>query len=146
MTQYIIGGLLVGLGITLIYLLTGIYGGSSSVFTSMWSYVSSNPFFQTDFYRHARFEKMLFMIATIGGGLIYLLYSGTAFHTQVQWWRLMIGGFLVGVGTRLGRGCTSGHGICGLSAWSFPSLVSVIIFMITAILTAHLIGFAGVLP
>lgn len=48
----------------------------------------------------------------------------------------MLGGLLVGVGTRLANGCTSGHGVCGLPRFSLRSLVAVIIFMIVAIITA----------
>lgn len=48
---------------------------------------------------------------------------------------LIIGGLLVGLGTVLGNGCTSGHGVCGLSRFSTRSLVATVIFMLTAIIT-----------
>jgi uncharacterized membrane protein YedE/YeeE len=51
---------------------------------------------------------------------------------------MIVGGFLVGVGTRMGNGCTSGHGVCGLGRLSFRSLVAVITFMITAIITVFI--------
>jgi len=53
---------------------------------------------------------------------------------------IIIAGFLVGVGTKVGRGCTSGHGICGISLLSIRSIIATIIFMITAIITVRLIG------
>ncbi len=53
---------------------------------------------------------------------------------------IITAGFLVGVGTKIGRGCTSGHGICGISLLSPRSIVATIIFMITAIITVKLIG------
>jgi uncharacterized membrane protein YedE/YeeE len=53
---------------------------------------------------------------------------------------IIIAGFLVGVGTKVGKGCTSGHGICGISLLSLRSIVATIIFMITAIITVKLIG------
>lgn len=52
--------------------------------------------------------------------------------------RLILAGFLVGFGTRLGSGCTSGHGICGLSRWSPRSMVAVATFMTTGFITVFL--------
>ena len=49
-------------------------------------------------------------------------------------------GLLVGIGTKIGSGCTSGHGICGISRFSPRSITATIIFMITAIITVKLIG------
>ena len=53
-------------------------------------------------------------------------------------WQLLVGGFFVGYGARLGNGCTSGHGICGLGSLQWPSLLAVLTFMATAFLTANL--------
>ena len=53
---------------------------------------------------------------------------------------IITAGFLVGVGTKIGRGCTSGHGICGISFLSLRSITATIIFMTTAIITVKLIG------
>ncbi|MEQ4510519.1 MAG: YeeE/YedE thiosulfate transporter family protein, partial [Dickeya sp.] len=54
---------------------------------------------------------------------------------------LLLAGFLVGVGTRLGSGCTSGHGVCGLSRFSIRSLVVTLVFMVVGFATATLIGY-----
>ena len=59
---------------------------------------------------------------------------------------IVIGGFLVGFGTRWAGGCTSGHGICGLSSLQWPSLAAVITFLATAIITAQVVQSIGVLP
>ncbi len=56
---------------------------------------------------------------------------------------LIVAGLLVGVGTDLGNGCTSGHGVCGLSRFSVRSLVSVVIFMAVAVLTVWLMRHGG---
>jgi uncharacterized membrane protein YedE/YeeE len=64
----------------------------------------------------------------------------------VQPWRLFLGGTLVGVGTRVGKGCTSGHGICGVGSASRTSLVGVATFMIVAIGTANIVAALGVTP
>ena len=52
---------------------------------------------------------------------------------------LIIAGLLVGVGTRVGRGCTSGHGICGLARFSVRSLVAVATFMAAAMVTVFIV-------
>jgi len=53
---------------------------------------------------------------------------------------IIIAGFLVGIGTKVGKGCTSGHGICGISLLSLRSIIATITFMISAIITVKLIG------
>ena len=58
-------------------------------------------------------------------------------------WQLGVGGVLVGFGARLGNGCTSGHGICGLSSLQLPSLVAVLTFMATGFVTANVVLFLG---
>jgi hypothetical protein len=57
--------------------------------------------------------------------------------------RLAIGGVLVGFGARLSNGCTSGHGICGLSSLSRPSLMAVLVFMVVAIVTANVMAYVS---
>ena len=52
---------------------------------------------------------------------------------------MLLGGFLVGFGTSMGSGCTSGHGVCGLGRWSQRSLVAVLTFLISAILTVFVV-------
>ena len=71
-------------------------------------------------------------------GLQQGLADGQAQHTSVPVWQLLVGGFLAGYGARLGNGCTSGHGICGLGSLQLPSLGAVLTFMGTAFLTANL--------
>lgn len=56
---------------------------------------------------------------------------------------LVVAGLLVGIGTDLGNGCTSGHGVCGLSRFSLRSLVSVVVFMAVAVLTVWLVRHGG---
>jgi uncharacterized membrane protein YedE/YeeE len=62
---------------------------------------------------------------------------GVRESTTVPVWQLVIGGFFVGYGARLGNGCTSGHGICGLGSLQLPSLYAVLTFMATAFITAN---------
>ena len=76
------------------------------------------------------------------GALLWWLMLGDGMpgSTEVPVWQLVAGGFLVGYGARLGNGCTSGHGICGLGSLQWPSLVAVLTFMATAFLTANLVA------
>jgi len=144
--HYIIGGILVGFGVAVIYLTTGIVAGASSFFSSTWSWFSRVAYFNQPMYTNARVWRLVFTIGLIIGAAIFALASQDLFVTQVQGWRLFVGGMLVGFGTRLSRGCTSGHGICGLASWSFPSVVAVLTFLAIAITTALLVQVLGVSP
>ena len=71
--------------------------------------------------------------------LLYLLVAGpTAVRIDAGWVTLVIAGLLVGVGTRFGSGCTSGHGVCGLSRLSPRSLVATLAFMGAGFVTVYL--------
>ena len=76
------------------------------------------------------------------GALVWRVFlsDGSAQTTSVPVWQLLVGGFLVGYGARLGDGCTSGHGICGLGSLQLPSLGAVLTFMATAFMTANLMA------
>jgi hypothetical protein len=83
----------------------------------------------------------------VAGAAVYaLLYQPSGWVTDVQPWRLLIGGILVGIGTRLGKGCTSGHGISGLASLSRASFANVATFLAVAIGTALLMAAIGVSP
>jgi hypothetical protein len=165
--RYAVGGLLVGLGTALIYVGTGIHAGASTFLESTLSYVSDAERFRQ--YRPSRDWRIVFTLGIVAGAAIYAvtvqsglvttaLYTPgstgelrdvggvTVWITDVQPWRLFVGGVLVGVGTRIGKGCTSGHGICGVGSVSRTSLIGVATFLSVAILTANLVAAAGVIP
>ena len=142
--HYLAGGLMIGAGVGLLFLLTGLIGGMSSVFSSTWSYVSKVPYFQTPRYMRSRRWRLVYAAGLILGGLLYLGLGGEPFQTDVGTWRLMVGGLLIGFGARLSKGCTAGHGICGLASLQWPSLLAVMIFLSTAIGIAHLMRWLGV--
>ncbi|WP_323192625.1 YeeE/YedE thiosulfate transporter family protein [Halostella sp. PRR32] len=146
-TQYLVGGMLVGLGAATIYLATGIIAGASTFLESTLSYVSAIPRFNRFKYVQSRGWRLVFTAGIISGAAVYVLVAGDGiWTTDVQWWRLLGGGFLVGVGTRLGKGCTSGHGVCGVGSLSNTSLVNVATFLAFAIGTAQLVQALGVSP
>ncbi len=138
--HYLLGGLLIGLGTSLLFLFTGRIGGMSTVFSSSWSWLVRRPFFQQPRFVDSRGWRLVYAAGLIVGALAWWLgfAGGAAQHTQVPAWQLGLGGFLVGYGARLGNGCTSGHGICGLGSLQVPSLGAVLTFMATAFLTANL--------
>ena len=142
---YAIGGALLGLGIVAIYAGTGIIVGASTFLESSLSYFSKLE--RLNQYVGERDWRLVFTLGIISGAAMYaLLFQGERWITEVQWWRLLFGGVLIGIGTRVGKGCTSGHGICGLGSLSTTSIINVVTFMLIAIGTAQLVQALGVLP
>lgn len=138
--HYLLGGLMIGLGTALLFLFTGRIGGMSTVFSSSWSWLVQRPFFQQARFVESRGWRLVYAAGLIVGALVWWLgfTDGTPLATQVPAWQLGVGGFFVGYGARLGNGCTSGHGVCGLGSLQLPSLGAVLTFMATAFLTANL--------
>jgi uncharacterized membrane protein YedE/YeeE len=144
--HYLVGGLLVGAGIGLVHLLTGRIAGVSSFLTAAQSWWSRRELFRSAVMLDERAWKGVLVLGLILGAAVHAVLVGEQFVTEVQWWRLLAGGVLVGVGTRTARGCTSGHGICGVSALAPPSMTATAIFMAVAFVTAWLVGQTGVMP
>jgi len=145
---YIIGGLVIGVGVAFVYITTGLHATQSSLFSTTISYFSKIPYFQRKTYLDSREWRLYFAAGVVLGALIYTLtISPDGFWvTSVQWWRLLIGGVLVGFGTRLSSGCTSGHGISGIASLSTTSIYAVVTFIVVGIITAHAMQFLGVTP
>ncbi|MDO9482124.1 MAG: YeeE/YedE thiosulfate transporter family protein [Hydrogenophaga sp.] len=140
--HYLLGGVFIGAGVALLFLFTGLVGGMSTVFSSTWSFVLKRSFFQQARLTDTRVWRLVYALGLVlGAGLWWLLMSdGTPLTTEVPVALLLVGGFLVGYGARLGNGCTSGHGICGLGSLNVPSLLAVLTFMATAFITANLVA------
>jgi len=145
---YIIGGLIIGVGVSFVYILTGIHSTQSSLFSTTMSYFSKIPYFQRKTYLESREWRLYFAAGVILGAVIYTLTVSPDgwWTTSVQPWRLVIGGLLVGFGTRLSSGCTSGHGISGIASLSTTSLLAVITFILFGIISAQIVTFLGVVP
>lgn len=85
--------------------------------------------------------RLAFLIGIVVSPLVYtLVYPLPAIEISASWPVLIIAGLLVGIGTRYGSGCTSGHGVCGLSRLSSRSLVATLTFMAVAFITVWLMG------
>ena len=124
------GGLLIGLSVALFFILNGRMIGISGIASNL--LVSKNN----------RIDNFLFLIGLILGPLIYNLISGKEINISISssLILLIIGGSLVGFGTRLSSGCTSGHGISGISRFSLRSIIATITFMIVGVLTVLVTG------
>ena len=124
------GGLLIGLSVALFFILKGRMIGISGI--------ASNFLISKD----NRIENFLFLVGLILGPLIYNLISGKEINISISnsLFLLIIAGAMVGFGTRLSNGCTSGHGISGISRFSIRSIIATITFMLVGILTVLIMG------
>jgi len=140
--HYLMGGLSIGAGVALLYVFNGWVGGMSSVFSSSWSFVAKKAFFQQARFVNTRQWRLVYALGVVLGAVVwrFALADGPLPQTDVPTWQLLVGGFLVGYGARLGNGCTSGHGICGLGSLQWPSFFAVLTFMATAFMTANLMA------
>lgn len=125
----LVGGLLIGLTATVYLLTIGKVIGISGILSQL--------LFTKD-----RFLPFLFIAGLIIGGSAYgVLTEQTVPFPEVRSpWLLIISGLLVGYGTRLGGGCTSGHGVCGISRFSPRSIIATLTFMATAIITVAIVN------
>ena len=125
----LLGGIIVGVSAITLMLFTGKTAGISGILNGAVENAD-------------RVWRIVFLIAMVLGGLfaVYVLgghvpeqYSGSVVL-------VIVAGLLVGVGTRIGNGCTSGHGICGIGRFSIRSVVATCTFMATAMLTVLLVS------
>src|SRR3954463_16242090 len=130
-----IGGALIGLSSVLLMLLTGRIAGISGIFGGLLDSASDDKGWRVAFIAGLILAPL---IATwTGDGM-------PSPRMPASWTVIIIAGLLVGFGTRLGGGCTSGHGICGIARFSARSIAATIVFMVTAVLTVavtrHVLG------
>lgn len=122
------GGILIGSAAVLLLWLNGRIAGVSSMV--------SNVLFSAE-----RMRPALFLMGIVDGAALYYLLGGAVPIARDGFpvWLLAVAGVLVGIGTGLARGCTSGHGVCGLGRFSLRSLLATLIFLSVAILTTYLV-------
>lgn len=141
MQHYLVGGVLLGVAVSIAFVFAGLVTGMSTVFSSTWSYFSQLSYFQQERFLASRQWRLVLVVGLLLGAALYAFttggWQGPAFQTAVPWWQLGIGGFIAGYGARMSNGCTSGHGICGMASLQMPSILSVLIFLATAIVTAN---------
>lgn len=125
-----LGGALIGLAAVLLMLLNGRIAGISGILGGL-----------------MRFDKgefgwrAAFLVGLISGPSIYMGITKEPIHIAAPEpvWALIVAGLIVGVGTQIGNGCTSGHGVCGIARLSPRSLAATAMFLFTAIVTVTLV-------
>lgn len=123
------GGILIGIASVLMFLGIGRITGISGIVGGMLSGEAGQ-----------RMWRLVFVLSLVVGGAIYPWVWGQPLPVELAspWFVYAIAGLLVGVGTRIGSGCTSGHGICGVARFSARSLVATLTFILTAVITQTL--------
>lgn len=131
-----LGGALIGLSAALLMLLMGRIAGISGIFGGLLAPAASD-----------RGWRVAFVAGLIAAPLLASFFSGAALPSPTMpasMIMIVIAGLLVGIGSRMGGGCTSGHGVCGIARFSARSLIATAIFMAAAIATVaiarHMIG------
>ena len=120
-----LGGILIGLAVIIFLVGNGRIAGISGIVDNLF------------FSKNNRLDNILFIVGVILGPIIYqtVTKSIIPFTITTSIPVIILGGIFVGVGTKIGSGCTSGHGICGISRFSIRSIVATLVFLTTGVLT-----------
>lgn len=119
------GGIIIGLAVVIFFLFNGRLIGISGI--------AANALNQ----KERRIDNILFLVGLIIGPIIYSIISDKEINISISnsLPLLIVAGLLVGIGTRISGGCTSGHGISGIGRFSLRSIIATITFMVIGILT-----------
>lgn len=122
----LIGGLLIGIAVTILLLFNGRVAGISGIVSGLISPSRKDKIW--------RFTFILGMLA--GGGVLKILTPEVFINSSGRsFGAIALAGFLVGIGTVMGGGCTSGHGVCGVSRLSLRSILATIIFIFFGVIS-----------
>ena len=126
-----LGGMIIGLAVVIFFLFNGRLVGISGI--------AANALTEKD----DKFDNLLFLLGLILGPIIYSLFTSKEINITISnsFILLIFAGLLVGIGTRVSGGCTSGHGISGIGRFSLRSIIATITFMIAGILTVLIKNF-----
>ena len=128
-----IGGILIGLAAAILLILNGRIAGISGILAGVLKHVKGDTAW-----------KLAFIVGILVAPLLFTAFVYAPEVTITTSTPLLIAaGLLVGFGTRLGGGCTSGHGICGMARFSRRSIIAVVIFMLVAFITVAVINHFG---
>lgn len=133
-TNAIIGGVLIGLASALMLILNGRVAGIAGIYNGILGLVKNDTAW-----------RVAFVAGLVLSGILYFQISPELFVNESKRSMpvIIISGLLVGFGTTLGSGCTSGHGVCGISRGSVRSFLATLTFMMAGIFTASLLGYYG---
>ena len=123
------GGIIIGFAIVLFFYTTGKLAGISGIFANVFTNKSN------------RSSNLLFLFGLVLGplGYFYFTKAPVSFEITNSVILILIAGFLVGMGTRMSGGCTSGHGICGISRFSIRSITATIAFIFSGVITVFIL-------
>ena len=126
-----LGGMIIGLAVVIFFLFNGRLVGISGI--------ASNALTEKD----KKFDNILFLLGLIIGPIIYSLFTSKEISITISnsIILLIFAGLLVGIGTRVSGGCTSGHGISGIGRFSLRSIIATITFMVVGVLTVLIKSF-----
>ena len=126
-----LGGLIIGLAVVIFFLFNGRLVGISGI--------AANALTDKD----NKFYNLLFLLGLIIGPIIYSLFTNKEISITISnsLLLLIVAGLLVGIGTRISGGCTSGHGISGIGRFSLRSIIATITFMVVGVLTVFIKSF-----
>lgn len=132
----LLGGALIGIAVSLMLLWNGRVTGISGIVSGVLFPAKSETAW-----------RWFFLLGLVVGGAVIKLFRPIAFTgaLNTDMWTVVLAGVLVGFGTLLGSGCTSGHGVCGVSRLSPRSLFATIVFILAGIFSVALIRQMGVL-
>ena len=126
-----IGGVVIGAAASMLILFCGRVAGISGILGGVLSRANNDKGW-----------RIAFLLGMVLSPVLWRLVAPLpAVSISASWPMLVVAGILVGVGTRYGSGCTSGHGVCGLSRLSVRSLIATLTFMAAAFITVWLVGF-----
>ena len=133
----LLGGMLIGLSVSVLLLFNGKIAGISGIVGGILSPAQNDLKW-----------RLIFLGGLLVGGVIVSFFSsnlfagGDVFAIEIErsWPALILAGLLVGFGSRFGNGCTSGHGVCGISRFSPRSLVATITFISTGALVVYIVN------
>ena len=128
--ESLLGGLIIGLAVAILYLMRGNYTGISGIYFNV---ISAN--------KNGFLWRLLFIIGLIVGPIILSFFSYNDLGFEMPNTNpiiIIVGGLLVGYGTQLGSGCTPGHGVCGIGRLSIRSIIGTCVFVGAGVLTVLL--------
>ena len=133
--ESLLGGLIIGLAVAILYLFRGNYAGVSKIYYYV-IFANKNGFLW----------RLLFIVGLIIGPIILSFFSYNDLGFEMPNTNpiiVILGGLLVGYGTQLGSGCTSGHGVCGIGRLSIRSIVGTCVFVAAGVLTVFITSSLG---
>lgn len=131
----LVGGVMIGLAASVYLLVNGRIMGASGIIGTLIDRTAGS----------AAPERMAFLAGLVAfPGLAAVLIGGSDTHLSDNLWLVALAGVLVGLGTRIANGCTSGHGVCGISRLSLRGIVATVFYIgaggLTVVVARHILG------